>query len=121
MRLAPPPPPAASSVTAPSPVLNLAKTAPRRHRLDATAEEPHSGAARVLPLLGSDRFDFGRKLPVSGRIDGPVLDGSRRRIFPQEVLAFPVLPRPYRTRGKSAATIRAHVTKQSAGAGFAEG
>ena len=63
-------------------------------------------------LFGRERCDFCGQFLMRVRIDAPVLHGCTRRIFAEEVVAFPVPRRPNRARAESATTIRADVSEQ---------
>lgn len=66
-------------------------------------------------------FEFYRKLLMRIEVDGPVFDGCTGGIVRQAVATFPIGGGSNRPWTKTAAAIRAHISKDVLHAGPAEG
>src|SRR5258706_16030775 len=85
------------------------------------AAERSAKQTRPSSIFGRERSNSFGQFLMRVRIDGPVLHVCARRIFTQEVVAFPVAARPYRARRKSAPAIRTNIREHALRAGLAEG
>ena len=76
---------------------------------------------QLLPFLGWDRFDLGRKARMRRRIYRSVLHLGARRICSKEVVTVPIRRRSDRSRGEPTAAIWADITQNMFDAHNAEG
>jgi hypothetical protein len=75
----------------------------------------------LLSFLRWDCFDLGRELGVCHWIDRPVLHLVASRIFPEEVVPFPICRRPNRSRNKPAPAIWTDIFQNAFDTGGTEG
>ena len=76
---------------------------------------------QLLPFLGWDRFDLGRKARMRRRIYRSVLHLGARRICSKEVVIVPIRRRSDRSRGEPTAAILAEISQNVFNTSNAEG